>query len=541
MKILRDYQEECADRARASLATSLSSIIVMATGLGKTVVLSKIANDWPHGNVLCIAHRIELVDQMANTLGGELGYQPIVEQGERGSDPDILWQGGCIVVGSVQSMISERRLRKFERHPFGLIIVDECHRATSPSYMKLVEHYRQIDPQCRVLGVTATPNRSDGTALGLVFDDLAFDMGIVPGIDAGWLVDIDQKFGILSEIDFSSFKLKKNEFGESDFRAEDLEKVLTEEKSLHEMSRPVLDMTEGGRQAIIFTASVPHAHLWAMVLNRYRDGCAAAIDGQTDAADRARKVALFRAGQLQFLLNYGVFTEGFDAPTTSVIVMGRPTKSLLVYTQMLGRGTRPLPGVVDGILTADGRRDAIAASAKPCVTVLDFVGNSKHKIVSATDVLGGSYDVDVKDVAAGRLKREAGNVREAIRKARAAMILASEERRRLGLTVDHVDYTLQDVDPFSGAGAQTVAVAKVRGGATDGQIGLLVNLGVDHDKAASFTRGQAGAVITKLKSERCTVKQANILQRFGYDPADFNTESASEMIDAIKDNGWRPL
>src|SRR5262249_54855336 len=153
---------------------------------------------------------------------------------------------------------------------------------------------------------------------------------------------------------------------------------------------------------------------------------------KTDPATRERAVWEYKNGALQFLLNYGVFTEGFDAPSTGMIVMGRPTKSILTYTQQLGRGTRPLPGTVDGLDTAEARKDAITASKKPFLTVLDFVGNSKHRLVSATDVLGGNYDVEIRDIA-DEITRERGegrNVRDAMEKARAASMFEAEEQKR---------------------------------------------------------------------------------------------------------------
>jgi superfamily II DNA or RNA helicase len=509
----------------------------MATGLGKTAVVSRIASQWAHGNVLILAHRIELVDQLAESMATELGYWPFIERGERGCDPDLLHQGGLIVCGSIQSMNTARRRRKFRDHPFGLIIIDECHRATSPSYRSLIEYYRQIDPNLRVLGVTATPNRSDKTALGIVFQDVAFNMGINEGIDQGWLVDVHQKFAVLGDVDFSALKTKLNQFGEKDFDQADLERVLSEEGTLHAMTRPVLDMAGDDKQAILFAASVEHARLWSMVMNRYRPGCAMDVNGETDTAVRKQAVNQFKTGQLQFLLNYGVFCEGFDAPATSIVVMGRPTNSLLVYQQMLGRGTRTIPGVVDGIPTPDGRRDAIAASVKPWVTVLDFVGNSKHKIITAVDVLGGNYDVEVKDLAAGRLASKPGNVRESMRKAKAAMQLLAEEERRKAIVFDHIDYALQDVDTFGGV-VTTVTPRKIRGGATDGQIAFLVSLGIDRNAALGFTKKQAGAMIDKLRNERCTVKQGNTLRKFGYDPKDFNVDAASAKIDQIASNHW---
>jgi superfamily II DNA or RNA helicase len=246
MKILRDYQHWAIygnDRFPGILPVleqHKSTLLVLPTGAGQTVVMSKVANDWTKGNVLCLAHRIELVNQIADTLAGELGYRPSVEQGTRGLDISTLFAAGHVVVGSIQSMITERRARKFRDHPFGLIIIEEAHRATSPSYVKPVDRYRELRPECRVLGVTATPNRADGMALGLVFDSVAFEMNIVDGIDAGWLVDIHQKFAVVEDLDLSKVTLTRNEFGEMDFKQGDLEALLRQEGPLHAMSRPVL-------------------------------------------------------------------------------------------------------------------------------------------------------------------------------------------------------------------------------------------------------------------------------------------------------------
>ena len=551
MKVARDYQERAIAGIDTALANHKSAIVVMATGLGKAYVLSRVANEWTKGNVLCLAHRIELVDQLADTLAGELGYRPAIEQGPRGIDPDSLFAAGHVVVGSIQSMITENRIRKFSKHPFGLIEIDECHRACSPSYVKLIDRYRELDPQCRLLGCTATANRSDGTAMGLVFDTVAFEMGIIEGIDTGWLVDIHQKFAVCEELDLSKIPLTRNEFGEVDFKPAELEALLTQEGPLHAMSRPVLDCTPNGEQAIIFTASVSHAHLWAAVLNHYRPNCAAAIDGtmiRGEGSLRSETVKQYKNGDLQFLLNHSILTEGFDAPNTSFIIMGRPTKSILVKTQQLGRGTRPLPGVVDGFATPEERKDAIAASPKKFATALDFVGNLKgNDIVTCSDILGGNYDVDVRAAAddiIGSQRNQEANVRDSLNKARASMLLEAEEERRKpirnAIKGTKVTYHIGDVGNFGGKTVQAAPKTN-RGGATDGQVAALVNLGVSRDTALGYSRKQAGAVMTNLRDKRCTVKQAATLSRFGIDPSTLNAKQASEQIDKIAKNGWRQL
>jgi superfamily II DNA/RNA helicase len=331
-----------------------------------------------------------------------------------------------------------------------------------------------------------------------------------------------------------------------DFKQQDLEALLNQEGPLHAMSRPILDCTTDGQQAIIFAASVTHAHLWAAVLNHYRPGCAAAIDGtmaKGEGQERTEAVKAFKKGELQFLLNMNICTEGFDAPKTAFVVMGRPTKSLLVYTQQLGRCTRPLPGVVDPYPTAEERKDAIAASAKPFATVLDFVGNSKHQVISATDVLGGNYDVAVRDLADDIVgAHQNGNVQDALLKAKASMLLEAEEKKRKpmrdAVKNTKVAYHLSDVDPFGGSNGASKPKTS-RGGSTDAQIACLVNLGVDQKTAEGYSKRQAGAVIDSLRRTRCTKKQGETLAKFGYDPKNFNSETASAKIQEIADNGWR--
>ena len=130
------------------------------------------------------------------------------------------------------------------------------------------------------------------------------------------------------------------------------------------------------------------------------------------------------------------------------------------------------------------------------MNVLDFVGNSKHQIVSATDVLGGNYDVDMRILADDLIADgHKGNVRDALRKARACMILEAEQRKRLGIKFDSPGYQLENVDPF-GAAPVGVDPGSVRGGSTDGQISLLVNLGVDWATAAKYSKRQAAQLST---------------------------------------------
>ena len=278
-----------------------------------------------------------------------------------------------------------------------MLIIDEAHHATSPSYRRVIDYYR-TNPALKVLGVTATPDRADEEALGQVFQSVAFDYEVLDAIHDGWLVPIEQQMVHVEGLDYSSIRTTAG-----DLNGGDLAAVLEAEKNLQQMASASLAII-GQRRALVFTASVKAAEMTAEILNRHRPGMAAWVCGKTDREERRRVLAEFAAGKLQVVCNCGVLTEGFDDPGVEVVIMGRPTKSRSLYSQMVGRSTRPLPGVVDGPETAEARKAAIAASAKPSCLVVDFVGNAgKHKLITSADILGGKVSEEALERAVKRV------------------------------------------------------------------------------------------------------------------------------------------
>lgn len=541
MKSLRPYQAAALDATIGQLEQYASTIVVLPTGLGKTVFAAKLISQWEKGNCLFLAHTKELIEQAADKLGAELGYHPGVEMNIQGVEPTTLWQGGLTVVGSVQTMYGDRRLQKYSKHPFGLIVVDEAHHSPAATYQKVLGYFQAINPNLKVVGITATPNRSDGTALGLMFESVAYQMSINDAVTDGWLVPVAQEYVVVDSIDFDGIKTRKNEFGEADFAASQLDELLTQEETLHKMAVPTLEKV-GDRPTLVFTASVRHAHELASVLNRYRPGCAAAVDGTTLKDRRAEIVRDFQERRTQFLCNCAVLTEGFDAPGCAAIVMGRPTKSLCLYTQMLGRGLRPLPDTVDGVPDATDRRLSILTSEKPNCLVLDFVGNSNHKLASSYDVLGGNYDTEARELAAREARRQRKDVGEVMEQAAALLAIERQWKEREHIKAQQANYGSYAVDPFDPDAPEMHGsnyTGPHRGTATESQVRLLVNLGVRPQTAEGYSKRQAGAVIDSLGKTRCTVKQGGILQKHGIDPDGIGMERASRIIDAIASNGWR--
>lgn len=541
MKTLRPYQQAAIDATLRQLEQYASTTVVLPTGLGKTVFAARLISGWDRGNCLFLAHTQELIAQAADKLESELGYRPGVEMNVQGVDPGTFWQGGMSVVGSVQTMYGDRRLAKYARFPFGLIVVDECHHATSATYKKVVGHFQAINPNCKVVGITATPNRADGAALGLMFESVAYQMSINDAVDQGWLAPILQEYVVVDSLEFDGVKTRKNEFGEADFNAAQLEEVLTQEEMLHKMAVPTVEKV-GDRPTLVFTATVRHAHELAAVINRYKNGSAAAVDGTTPKETRKEIVRDFAAGKTQFLCNCAVLTEGFDSPNCAAVVMARPTKSLCLYTQMLGRGLRPLPGTVDGVPDAQDRRLAVLTSDKPNCLVLDFVGNSNHKLASSYDVLGGKYDVETRDLARREAARERKDVGEVMEQAAALLAVERQWKEREHIRASDVRYGSYAVDPFDADGSELVGsdyTGPRRGTATDNQVRLLVNLGVSQAVAERYSKRQAGAVIDSVAATRCTLKQAATLRKHGVNPDGVGMDRASRIIDAVAANGWR--
>lgn len=535
----RPYQVSAVQGVFAKLAEQLTTLIVCATGCGKTIIFSHVALCWPSrlGRVLVIAHREELIDQNREKIGLHIGELPGVEMGDRRESREGhgILDKAKVLVSSVQSMV--RRLKYFDPMDFGLVVVDECHHSTADSYLKVINHFEQ-NPKLRLLGVTATPKRADEVALGQVFKSVAFQLDIQEAIQEGWLVDIKQKYVVVQGLDFSIMKTTAGDLNEKDLQAgllpgaeiDSQRTDLTEEergileqqeKMLHQIVDPTVKEADG-RSTLVFGVTVAHAKKLCEVFNRHPGVKAECVFGDTPKEIRREIIGRFRGGHLQVLVGVGVFSEGFDAPETMVVAIARPTKSLTLYTQMIGRSTRPLPHIIEHCATADERRAAIKSSRKGYATVLDFCGNSgRHKLVSSFDVLGGNKS-DTLDAAKKWMQDhdETKSVAEAIeeqeareekkkREAEAARVkryreqlerqkLEDERRRQV---LGSATYDARDVSPFGTAVVPAREVGVVRGGASDKQVKLLVAMGIPLATAMGFSVGQAGAVITSKKRQ----------------------------------------
>jgi len=366
---LRDYQQECLVKVDESWQAGISrQLVALPTGTGKTVIFAQLPVIFPDRKMLVIAHREELLEQAAEKIEwANPGIGVEIEMANR-----VASRHANVVLGSVQSLSGpsgKKRLERLEPDTFGAVVIDEAHHTLARTYLELLARFGKApdlsdlegktsgnalnrilnercagfipDPQGPLLvGFTATPHRTDGIGLHYVFDEIPFSRTIKEMMTAPapgpWLCDIK---GYLFE---SGLSLKGVKTRMGDYKSKDLsEAVNIDERNIAAVKAYIA--LASGRQAICFCVDVAHSKAMMDQFASY-GVTAACILGDSDNDTRRKAVADFKAGRIEVLVNCMVLTEGFDHAPTSCIIMARPTKSQLLYTQMLGRGTRIAEG-----------------------------------------------------------------------------------------------------------------------------------------------------------------------------------------------------
>jgi len=541
---LRPYQHEAVSSVMEAFRSSASSaLIVLPTGTGKTVCFLHVAERMKvAGRVMILAHREELIWQAAKRCERIAGEAADIEMAELRARRS-LFDRSKIVVSSVQTQIAGRgafrRMTKFDPDQFSLLIVDEAHHAPAASWKRVIAHYRK-NPNLKVLGVTATPDRKDEKALGQIFETVAYDYELPDAIRDGWLVPIEQRAVHVKGLDYSNVRTKAG-----DLNGKDLAQVMEYEEILHGIASPTIEIA-AGRRTLLFAASLAHAERLTEIFNRHREGSARWVHGGTPKEERRQLVKDYAAGRFQILCNVGVATEGFDEPGIELVIMARPTKSRALYAQMAGRGTRPLTGVVDGLEDADERRLAIATSQKPLLEIVDFVGNAgRHKLITSADILGGKYEeaVIARAKKAAEDEGEKGrqvDMLDALEEAQREIDEEAERKRRQHLRLRAV-YSTSKVDPFN---VLQIHPWKERGWDKGRPLSKKMTKFLEDNgistRTLSFAQGRQliGEIIRRREQKKASFGQAKILLKYGYSP-DMSFKEAWKTIDAIKAAGWR--
>jgi superfamily II DNA or RNA helicase len=348
---LRDYQREAIQAIlRKANAGVRRQLLHLPTGAGKTIVAAALSEK-ARGRVLMLVHRDELVHQSVEKFGyvwpgGDIG----VVKAERDEG------ARRVVVASVQTLVQPERLNRLDAGSFSLVIVDEAHHATAPSQMHVLEGLGVLPetaPGRLLLGITATPARSDGVGLGQVFEETVYHKSIEELIEAGYLADVK---GIRVE---THLDLNRVRTTGGDFNSRDLSLAVDTENRNRLIAEAYEHYGEGAK-AVIFTVDVTHAqHVTETLLARGHK--ADWVSGELPLMERRRRLERFRDGETTILANALVLVEGWDEPTVGCVVMARPTRSQALFTQAVGRGLRPYPGKNYCIILdmADTRQDLV--------------------------------------------------------------------------------------------------------------------------------------------------------------------------------------
>lgn len=342
-KVLRDYQEAAKQAIHERYAAGISrQLLSAATGSGKTEIAAFLIKDKIEDgdNCLFLAHRERLVTQAADRIKGIVGWGHV---GVVNADSKDWWRK-C-VVATVQSAAGEKQLNRAPR--FKTIIVDEAHRSNSNSYHKVID--KLLAPGGHLLGITATPNRTDKKGLiPAVFQELVFEIGMKELIEKGYLAQVIGK-EIKLPIDFSKIKTQVSTEGINDYRPDEVKKAFEEANWLERITEG-WQRVASERRTIIFVPpgivdgrGCGMAHSLAEYMQA-RGIRAAAVDGTTKQSEQDRVIGDFTEGRIQVLVNVNIFTEGLDIPPIDCVLFARPTKSSIIYSQSIGRGGRLFPG-----------------------------------------------------------------------------------------------------------------------------------------------------------------------------------------------------
>jgi len=545
---LRDYQQEAYDLTLKALDENKSTLCVLATGLGKTVYAAHIIDYYRlTGRIMMVAHREELINQGAEKIEIVTGEKSDIEMGDQWATSNNFFASE-IVVSTIQTQIAGRdggRMTRFDPNEFSLLVIDEAHHAPADTYRRIVKYYQQ-NPNLKVLGLTATPDRHDKKAMGQIFDTVAYEYGIKDGINDGWLVPITQQSVIVDGLDYSQVKTTAG-----DLNGKDLATILEFEENLHAIADPTVQLT-GDKKSLIFAASVAQAERLTEIINRHKPDSAQFVCGTTPKEIRRQMFSDFAVKRFQYLVNVGVATEGFDDPSIECVVLARPTKSRSLFTQMVGRGTRPLTGLVDGLEDAIARREAIDVSAKQSLEVLDFVGNAgRHKLISTADILGGEYDEEVVELARKNAEEESDSTKKPVDIASELVKAEREISHRRAMEEDAVSrnhilarakFSTAKVNPFNVLDITPKRETPWHKGKppTTKQQAYLKNKGVDTDGMGFTHAAQAiTEIISRQKAGKCTYKQAKQLYRRGIDTTKITFEDAGKMMGELANNHWQ--
>lgn len=511
---LRPYQQEAREKIQEEWQEDRKrTLLVLPTGTGKTIVFSKVIEDRVRmgERVLVLAHRGELLDQASDKLEKSTGLKTATEKAEQTSVGSFF----RIVVGSVQTMQREKRLKKFPAGYFDTIVVDEAHHSISDGYQRVLQHFETSN----VLGVTATPDRGDMRDLGSYFESLAYEYTLPQAIKEGYLSPI-KAITIPLKLDLSAVSQQAG-----DFKTKDLGTALDPylEQIADEMVKQCLN-----RKTVVFLPLVKTSQRFRDILND-KGFRAAEVNGESQ--DREEILSDFDKGKYNVLCNSMLLTEGWDCPSVDCIVVLRPTKVRSLYSQMVGRGTRLYPG-------------------KEELLLLDFLWHTeRHELCHPAHLIASSDEVAKKMTENVEEAGCAVDIEEAETQAEKDVVAEREEalakqlgemRKRKRKLVDPLQFEMsiqaEDLTNYVPSFGWEV------GPPTGDQTKALEKYGIFPDQIDNA--GKASLMLDRLNKRKdaglATPKQIRLLEQRGFQKVGtWSFDNASKMISRISANGWR--
>lgn len=511
---LRPYQEEAKKAVLEEWDRGVKkTLLVLPTGTGKTIVFSKIIEDRVKAGerVLVLAHRGELLEQAADKLYKSTGLKCAVEKAEE----TCIGSWFRVVVGSVQTLMREKRLNKLAPDFFTSIVIDEAHHCISEGYQRVLNHFNEA----KVLGVTATPDRGDMKNLGQVFESLAFEYTLPKAIKDGYLSPI-KAITIPLKLDLSNVGTQSG-----DFKAGDLGTAL--DPYLYQIAEEMKKCC-ARRKTVVFLPLIKTSQKFRDILNSMGFN-AAEVNG--DSTDRAQILRDFDSGKYNVLCNSMLLTEGWDCPSVDCIVVLRPTKVRSLYSQMVGRGTRLCEG-------------------KDHLLLLDFLWHTeRHELCRPANLICENEEVAQKMTENLEHAGCPVDIEEAEEQAESDVVAQREEalakqlqemKSRKRKLVDPLQYEMsiqaEDLSSYVPAFGWEMSPP------TDKQLKALEKLGIMPDEIDNA--GKASKLLDRLNKRKeeglTTPKQIRFLENKGFvHVGTWQFEDARNLIDRISANGWR--
>ena len=366
---LRPYQKEALKSVASSFQEGITKqLISLPTGAGKTIIIAAMAKHF-NKKTLIIAHRKELIQQAYDKL--KLFWSKI----------DI---GICnaqykkyknkVVIGSVQSCSQKKLLEQLQKQDFDILIIDEAHHAPAESYTKIIDALGFNDNKKLLIGVTATPDRSDNKELGNNFQKIVYTKTIGDLIKEGYLSPVTGR-KIHTNISLKGVRTYKG-----DFNAQELSHVVNVPERNDFIVKKFMEHGIG-RKAIAFCVDVQHCKDLEQTFLKHGIK-AASVWGAMPSQDRTHILKQFKEGDIEVVTSCSLLTEGYDEPSIAAICMARPTKSKALYIQMVGRGLRICPGKQNLLVldfTDENNNLSLIVSLKTTIPEAAVVVESNHK------------------------------------------------------------------------------------------------------------------------------------------------------------------